>query len=122
MGVQSGKKLNTLAHEEHDDNTNRKRVQAFIEGDTVAYEDASFVAGDSPAVCSVETDLGRLGHAGYVIIDGTGSILVEFSEDGTSYGGQHTLKGKETLEFENLNISKIRITFVANTAYRAFVV
>ena len=122
MGVQSGKKLNTLAHEEHDDNTNRKRVQAFIEGDTVAYEDTSFVTGDSPAVCSVETDLNRLGHAGYVAVDGFGGLLVEFSEDGTAYGGQHTLKSKEILDFENINISKIRLTFVANTAYRVFVV
>jgi len=122
MGVASGKKLNQLAHEEHDTNTYRKRVQAFIDGDTVAYENTSFVTGDSPAVCDVETDIGRLGHAGYVIIDGTGSVLIEFSEDGTTYGGQHTLKGKETMDFENLNISKIRITFVANTSYRIFIV
>lgn len=109
------------SHEEHDHVEYRKRVATYVDGASVAYEDTSFVTGDSPIVLAVNTDLGRNGHEGYFTNDGPGDIKVEISADGTTYGGQHTLRGGEILDLDNLKINKIRVTWVQNSAYRAFV-
>lgn len=91
-------------------------------GRSVSYEDTSFVTGDSPIVLDVNADLGRNGRDGYVANDGTGNFTVEISDDGTSYGGTHTLKEGEVLRIKGVDIDKIRITWVANSAYRVFVI
>ena len=91
-------------------------------GLSVSYEDTSFVTGESPAVHDVNTDLGGNGRDGYVVCDGAGDITVEISNDGTNYGGSHTLKKDETLHLEGLNIDKIRITWIADSSYRIFCV
>lgn len=96
-------------------------VKRFIEGRTTSYEDTNFVAGDSPAVHDVNTDLGRNSHTGYIICDGGGDITIEFSNDGSTYGGSHTLKQDETMNLDLIDIDRIRITWVANSAYRIFV-
>ena len=70
----------------------------------------------------VNTDLARNAVTGYITCDGPGNILVEFSNDGLNYGGQHTMKVEDTINFEHLNVDKIRITWVSNSAYRIFVV
>lgn len=115
-------KLNSLAQAEHDHAEYRKRVASYADGNSVSYEDTSFVTGDSPAVLDVFTDLGRNGHDGYIINDGAGNFTVENSFNGTTYGGLHTIKNGEILTLKGLTIKKIRITWVSNSAYRAFIV
>jgi len=111
----------SIARSEHDRNEYRKRVATYVDGSSVSYEDASFVTGDSPLVVDIATDLGRVGHAGEVINDGSGNILVEISADGSVYGGQHTLKWGDVLDLDNLKVSKIRLTWQQNSSYRIFV-
>jgi len=91
-------------------------------GRTVTYEDTSFVTGDSPATHDINTDLGRNGRDGYVICDGAGDITIEVSDDGTSYGGTHTMKRGERLSLKGLDIDRIRITWVSDSSYRILVV
>lgn len=105
-------------YSEHDDNEQRKRVAIYADGDTVSYEDSNFTSADDQTVCDVLTDLGRAAHHGYLINSGPGKIKVELSANGTTYGGQHTIKEGEVLTFENLTIRKIRLTWVTNTDYR----
>lgn len=113
--------ISSYAKEEHEGDSGRKRVATNIDGNTVSYEDANFTSADSPAVLDVATDLGRHGSRGYITNDGPGDILVEFSFDGTTYGGQHTLRGEDVLTLDDLKIRKIRITHVDNSSYRALV-
>ena len=110
-----------MAQDEHDDVEYRKRVATYADGSTVSYEDTSFVTGDSPIVLDVFTDLGRRGHEGQVINDGSGDIKVEVSYDGINYGGLHTLHEGDELVLENLSFKKIRLTWVSNSAYRVLV-
>ena len=117
-----GRKLNQIASDEHDKTEYRKRVQMYTDGNSVSYEDTSFVTGDSPAVLAVHTDLGRQASKGYFINDGPGNILIELSRDGTTYGGQHTLKGGEIMDLDNFSINKIRLTWAQNTSYRALLI
>lgn len=107
-----------MAQDEHDSTSYRKRVQAWVDGRSVSYEDTSFVTGDSPIALAVNTDLGRNAHGGYIINDGEGNFTVEISDDGTSYGGLHTLKKNEILELTSIVINRIRITWVSDSSYR----
>lgn len=91
-------------------------------GRSVSYEDTSFVTGDSPVALAVNTDLERNGRNGYVVNDGPGNFTVEISDDGTNYGGVHTIKSGEVLSLEGIDVNKIRITWVSNSAYRVFVI
>jgi len=122
-----GKKLNSIAQDEHDEVSYRKRVASWMDGNSVSYEDASFVSGDSPTVLPVATSL-RIdnhevnGHDGYFYNDGEGDIKVEISYNGTEYGGQHTIKPGEILILTGLNINKLRLTWVSDTSYRALIV
>ncbi len=109
------------SHEEHDHVEYRKRVATYVDGTSVAYEDTNFTSAESPAVCDVFTDLGRIGHKGYFINDGPGDIQIEISADGITYGGVHTLHGGDVLDFDDLKIKKIRITYIDPTEYRALI-
>lgn len=94
----------------------------FIEGRSKKYEDSSFVTGDSPAVHDVNNDLGRNAHDGYIVNDGDGDLQYAISNDGNTYGDDHTLKKDETVKLTGMNIDKIRITWIANCGYRIMVV
>lgn len=100
------------------------KVPGNIQGKTVSYESTSFTAGDSPVVLDVYTDLKKRSCVdGYVTCDGDGDIIVEFSDDGTTYGGQHTLKSDEILELEYIKARLIRITHSGtDSSYRVLVV
>jgi hypothetical protein len=87
----------------------------------VTYEDAGFVVGESPVVLDVETDLGLCGAMGHIICDGAGDILVAISTDGTTYGGQFTMKSGERESLDHMDINKIKITHSADSAYRVVV-
>jgi len=121
MANQGSKHLNSFSNDEHDGVEYRKRVATYVDGSSVSYEDLNFVTGNSPAVLNIFVDLGRFGHEGYLINDGPGDIKLEISTDGTTYGGQHTIKQGEQLVLDNLKISKIRLTWITDTAYRVFV-
>jgi len=83
-----------------------------------AYEDASFEAGDSPATHDFNTDLGRNSTAGYLANTGSGSILIEISEDGSTFGDQFTVGAGSTVTFEDDNIDSLRLTHSGtDTAY-----
>jgi hypothetical protein len=98
-------------------------VSKTISGRTFKYEDTSFVSGDSPVTHDVNTDLGRNARIGYITCDGPGDILIEISDDGTNFGSQHTLKVEDTLNFEGINVDKIRITHSGtDSSYRILVV
>lgn len=94
----------------------------YISGRTAAFEDTSFVTGDSPVIHAVNTALGRNAHDGYIINDGAGNITVQISDNGTNYGGSHTLKKDEIMKLTHLDIDSIKMTWVADSAYRIFVV
>ncbi len=93
-----------------------------IEGNDIAYEDSSFVTGESPRVLDVHTDLGRLGIDGYIVNDGDGDLQFEISKDGTNYGGAHTLKKDDVVNLRHRQIWKLRLTWVADCGYRVLVV
>jgi hypothetical protein len=94
----------------------------YISGRTATFEDSSFVTGDSPATHDVNAALGRNGHDGYIVNDGAGNLTYQISNDGTNYGGAHTLKKDETVRLTGLDIDSIKITWSADTAYRILVV
>lgn len=91
-------------------------------GRTQEYEDISFVTGDSPITLDVNNDIGRNAVDGYIICDGPGDFTVAFSDDGTNFGGEHTMKHREKINLKNLNIDKIRITWISDSSYRVAVV
>ena len=91
-------------------------------GRSVSYEDTSFVVGDSPVVLDVNTDLSRNGRDGFIANDGSGNFTVEISDDGSNYGGVHTIQEGEVLRLKGVDIDRIRITHVADSAYRVFVI
>jgi hypothetical protein len=94
----------------------------YIAGRTATFEDSSFVTGDSPATHDVNAALSRNGHDGYIVNDGAGDLQYQISDDGTNYGGAHTLKKDETVRLTGLQVNKIKMTWVANCGYRIMVV
>ncbi len=95
---------------------------AVIAGRTAAFEDSSFLTGDSPATHDVNAALGRNARDGYIICDGAGDIKIEISNNGTTWGGSHTLKEDDVLNLRHLDVDTIRVTWVTNSAYRIMVV
>lgn len=82
------------------------------------YEDTSFVTGDSPATLDLNDDLGRNAITGTIINDGPGDFTVSFSTNGTDFGDEITMATQEQIDFDKISVDKIRITWVADSAYR----
>ena len=82
------------------------------------YEDTSFVVGDTLTVLDLAGDLA--GRAdGWFRNDGTGSIGVETSHDGLTYGELVTLRRQEILHFAGL--SRVRLTHLGtDSSYRCY--
>jgi len=95
---------------------------AWWEGLTGSYEDDSFETGDSPRTLDVDMDMGRHAHDGYIMNDGPGKLKAQFSDDGTTFGGIHTIKSGEPMGLGKLDIDKIKLIWVADTGYRILVV
>lgn len=95
---------------------------AWWDGLTGSYEDELFETGESPQTLDVNGDLGKNAHDGYIMNDGPGKLKAQFSNDGISFGGTHTIKSGEPLLLEKLDIDKIKLIWVADTAYRILVV
>lgn len=84
----------------------------------VTFEDTSFLSGDSPATLDVNTALGTNGSEFTVINDGAGNFTVSISNDGAVFGDEHTMKNGDTYSLERISLDSIRITHVADSAYR----
>lgn len=93
-----------------------------ISGRFKTYEDTSFVEAESPLTLDVNTDLGRNAKDGFIINDGAGDFTVAISDDGTNYGSAHTMKSGEVFSLTNIDIDSIKITWVADSAYRVVVI
>ena len=87
------------------------------------YEDTSFVTGDSPLVIEVRDDLSnKVGQAGWFINDGPGDIQVAIqNNEQSSYSDAFTTKSGEMYQLNGLNIRRVRLTWVADSAYRFFI-
>lgn len=92
--------------------------EGSYQGLNKTYEDTSFVTGDSPAVHNFYGDMGRYVQDGYIICDGAGNIQVDVSRDGIAYGDKWTMKKGEKVSFLRMDIKKIRVTWVSDSAYR----
>ncbi len=86
------------------------------------FEDTSFVTGDSPATLDVNTALGRNATKGYIVNDGAGDFTVAFSIDGSAFGDAITMKKNEILNFGNISVDSLKITWVADSSYRVSVI
>lgn len=95
------------------------RTIQFGLGKSKAYEDTSFVTGDSPRTLDIRTDMGRPSNFGYVLNDGPGdfTIAVMNNERG-EFGDEHTIKDGDMINLNNANIRQVRITWVSNSSYR----
>jgi len=83
-----------------------------------SYEDTSFIAGDSPVVHDINTDLGRNATIGYFYNYGSGDVTLEISEDGASYGDTFLVEAGARVEFTDENIDSLRVTHSGtDTAY-----
>lgn len=95
-----------------------QRVSDWADNDTLAYEGSLIASGTT--VLDFGTDSsGGICHGGYLINDGPGDLKFEISRDGTNYGGIHTMRPGEQLDLTRFTIKKLRLTYVANTVYRA---
>ena len=92
----------------------------FPAGQYKKYEDTSFVTGDSPATLDFNADLGKNGNNGYIINDGAGDFTIAMSPDGTNFGEEITIVSGEIFDLQGRNINKLRVTWIADTAYRVF--
>ncbi len=86
--------------------------------DNKVYEDVSFIEGDSPQAHDMNADTGRNAVDGYIIVDGPGDVQVDISRDGINFGDKFTMKKGERVNLLHLDIDKIRVTWVSNSAYR----
>lgn len=111
----------SIAQDVFDDHEERIRIASHADGNTVSYEDLNFTSADNSSVLNIFSDLGRKAHKGYFKNDGPGTIQLEISFNGTTYGGLHTLQGGDELILDDLNINKIRITYIDNSSYRCMV-
>jgi hypothetical protein len=93
-----------------------------------AYLDASFVTGDSPATLDVLTDLGRTATQGFFHNYGGGVLKIALSTDGTTYGDDILMNAGDVVGFGGgtriaeaiVPIAAIKVTWVSDTAYKAF--
>lgn len=112
----------TNTNDAYDATRDRWLFDPVIAGRMKSYEDTSFVVGESPRTLDINTDLGKNGRAGYIAIDGPGDITIEISDDGASWGDPFTLKSQDSFDLTRLDVDSIRLTHVADTAYRIVVI
>ena len=87
-----------------------------------SYEDAAFVVADSPKIIDFNADAGRNARQGWITCDGLGDLKVAFSRDGLTFGDDWTMKAGEGTNLENFDIDTLRITWVADSAYRVVLI
>jgi hypothetical protein len=82
------------------------------------YSDASFTTGETGRILDFNTDRGRNGKTGTFVNDGTGTIQIEISPDGATWGDVHTIGADEEFSLDGYDIDSIRLTWVSDTGYR----
>ena len=90
-----------------------------------SYENPAFVVGQSPVLIDFNTDAGRNSKQGWITCDGiagVGNIQVAFSRDGITFGDNWTMQPGEGTNLESFDIDTLRITWVANSAYRVVLI
>ena len=85
------------------------------------FADTSFVSGDSPVTLDANTALGRNATEFTVINDGAGAFTVAISFDSSTFGDEHTVNNGEIYSIDKISVDSIRITHVADSAYRVIV-
>ncbi len=95
-------------------------TEAPIVGTTKAYEDAAFVVGSSPVILDFNTDLGRNAVKGSVVNDGPGDFTVALSPDGSAFGDEMRLTQDDFISLDGMSVDSVRITHVADSAYRVW--
>ena len=97
--------------------------EGTFHGDYKVYADTSFASGDSPATHDFETDTGRTSVDGWIICDGSGSIVIALSRDGLTYQDSYTLKKGEVIDVLRFEISKIKVTHSGtDSSYRILLI
>ncbi len=87
------------------------------------FEDTSFVTGDSPTDLDFNDQLGRNATEGYIANDGAGNFTVAFrTGDSGGFGVAITMKKNEIINFSNISVDTIRITWVSDSSYRVSVI
>jgi len=90
-----------------------------------SYENAAFVVGQSPVLIDFNADAGRNAKQGWITCDGiagVGNIQVAFSRDGITFGDNWTMQPGEGTNLESFDIDTLRITYVADSAYRVVLI
>lgn len=82
------------------------------------FKDTSFVTGDSPVTLDINAALGRNATGFFIVNDGDGDFTYAFSPDGSTFSDEITLKNNEWKIYTYLSVNSIRITWVADSAYR----
>lgn len=129
MSVGHGKVMMSKDHKRFADVQNEALCVKVVSGASQSsafgaykvYEDPSFTAGESPRDLDVNTDLGRNAENLMMRNDGTGDIGVQVSDDGVVFSDVWTLQPSEIMELQ-INIDTVRLTHVADTAYRIMVI
>lgn len=86
------------------------------------FEDDTFVVGDSPVSLDCNAALGRNASQFEIVNDGPGDFTVAISNDGSAFGDEATIKQQEVYAISNISVDTIRITHVADSAYRVRVI
>ncbi len=138
----SYKKVSDIHNIEHDETATAKRVlpvdsagdkishtnplpveiKPETDGNPQTFEDTNFVTGSSPATLDVNAALGRNATQFTLINDGAGNFTVALSNDGAAFGDEHTVKNGEVYSLDRYSLDTIRITWVADSAYRVVVI
>ena len=89
-----------------------------VSDDPIPFIDTSFVTGDSPVTLDFNTALGRNATAVLIMNDGPGTFTYATSNDGISFSAEITIKQREYKRYTDVSIDSVRITWVADSAYR----
>ena len=122
IGKSDGRDENEAIQAQVDSLGNLHTREGAYPGLNKTYEDTNFVVGDSPAVHDFHAATGRWAIDGWITCDGPGNIQVDYTRDGITYGDKFTMKDGETVDLLRLDIKKIRVTHVADSAYRIFLI
>lgn len=82
------------------------------------FENDNFKEIDSPATLDLNAALGRNSTAGHITNDGPENFTYAMSNDGAVFGDAIKLKPGGTDHWEKISIDSIRITWIADSAYR----
>lgn len=93
-------------------------LAAAVTDDLQTASDTSFVTGDSPATIDMNDALSRNATSFTVFNDGPGDFTIATSNNGAAFGGEHTMKSSEVFSTDDLSVDTLRITWVADSAYR----